>query len=94
MKNSVILTQQNGSFNLRGEQLLREELALFFDLLGFDVDHRDDDDSFFANAQISLQEVTQEEFDRVYDDFIIWKRISDVQRESQARLERAYVVTV
>ena len=94
MKNKIVLTHQNSSFNLKGVQLSREELSLFFDLLGFEVDHRDDDGTFFANAQIGLQEVTRQEFDRVYDDFIIWKRVSDVQRETQARHERAYVVTV
>lgn len=94
MRNTAILTQQNGSFDLKGEQLSREELSLFFDLLGFEVDYRDDDDNFFANAQISLQDVTQQELDCVYDDFIVWKRISDVQRESQARRERAYAVTI
>lgn len=94
MKNKAILTQQNGSFTLNGEPLSREEISVFLDLLDFTVDHRQNDTDFFENAQISLQDVTEEEFDRVYHDFEIWKRVSDLKRESEAQRESAYVETI
>lgn len=94
MKNNAFLTQQNGKFILNGETVSREEVSVLFDLLGFEVDNTQSNESFCENAVISLQTVPQNELDRVYDDFLVWKRVSDLQESSRLRRESLYVETI
>lgn len=94
MKNNAVLTQQNGTLILNGETVSREEVSVLFDLLAFEVDTTQSNEAFYENAVISLKTVPQNELDRVYDDFLIWKRISDLQESSRLRRESAYVETI
>lgn len=67
-------TTTNSGYSLNELQMTKEDLGLFFELLGFQVDYSCNVFSFGRNCMLGLESVSEFEFVRLFEDFKNWSQ--------------------